>query len=65
MEDRIVHRRGSDGKPLCRCGGRWLSKVFTTTWGWSKVTCRTCLRMRPAYDNAPTDPHHGGKIWSE
>ena len=24
---------------------------------------RKALRERGDYDNAPTDPHHGGKIW--
>ena len=23
------------------------------------------IRKRAGYDNAPTDPHHGGKIWEE
>jgi hypothetical protein len=43
---------------------------FTTRrTGWTALNPREREEERPEamsdYDSAPTDPHHGGKIWKE
>ena len=31
---------------------------------WAELPAGNGIVARDDYDNAPTDPHHGGKIWN-
>ena len=42
---RPIHLRIA-GRAACNSGGRWKSKIMTTTTDIARVTCKSCKRSR-------------------
>ena len=45
LGQRPIHLRVNGG-PACNSGGRWKSKIMTTTTDIERVTCKSCKRSR-------------------
>ncbi len=64
---RVIFEAIADGKPVTDAQrsqlAGWIQGKKIPGWDATPDVHFTDILSARDYDNAPTDPHHGGKIW--